>query len=349
MEAVQFNPVSKTLSLEKLPIPSELNKDEVLVKVAYAGVCGTDLHVIQGEFPCKDTPVVLGHEFSGAVIAVGSEVKHVKVGDKVAVDPNSGCNVCDHCSGGNYHYCETGGINSTVGIYCNGGWAQYCKAPSSQVYKLPDNISVEQGALTEPLSCVSHGWDRIVPIPVGNKILIQGAGIIGNLWACVLHLQGHRKVVISEPQEARRNLLAKLDTGYDIINPVELKKRKETDPSYGFDLIIDCSGFGPAIEYCLQLLNCGGKLCIFGVAPPETKISISPYHLYKQEISIIAVNINPFSFPKAIGLIESLGTRYLDYMKLGVKTYSLQQYNEAIQELKKGSIAKAIFKIEHSK
>ncbi|XP_069684539.1 uncharacterized protein [Periplaneta americana] len=346
MEAVQYDPQNRKLSFLKVPIPSQPKSKEVLVRVAFAGICGTDIHITEGKFPCRDTPFIMGHEFSGVVSAVGSDVKHIKKGDNVAVDPNSGCLTCDACHNGNYHYCTGGGIDKINGIYQDGGWAEYCLVPADQVHKLPDNITLEQAGLTEPLSCVSHGWDRIIPIPVGSRILILGAGIIGNLWASVLHLQGHRRVIVSEPQEARRKLLAKLETGYDIITPEELKTRRAKDLTWGVDLVIDCSGYAPAIEEALDLINPGGILCIFGVSSPQDRISVSPYALYKNELKIIAVKVNPFSFPKALGWIEAMGSRYLQYDKLGVKTYSLSQYEDALKALKKGTVAKAMFKME---
>ncbi|KAK7862918.1 hypothetical protein R5R35_003255 [Gryllus longicercus] len=345
MDALQFDLKSKQLSLIQLPVPSKLAENDVLIKVAYAGICGTDLHIAEGAFPCGEK-VVLGHEFSGVVEAVGSKVNHVKPGDKVSVDPNSGCGTCNYCTDSNYHYCEVGGLNNTIGIYRNGGWANYCVVPNNQVFKLPEKISLEQAALTEPLSCISHGWDKIQPIPIGKDILIMGAGIIGNLWACVLHLQGHRKVIVSEPQEARRKLVANLNTGYEIMKPTDLQARKAANPKWGVDLIIDCSGFGPAIEQALDLLNPGGQLCIFGVASPETKISVSPYLLFKKELTINAINVNPFSFNKSLGFIDAMGDRYLAYEKLGIKVFGLNQYEAALAALKTGTIAKAIFKID---
>lgn len=344
MDALQFDSKKKQLSLIKKPVPTSVRENEVLIHVAYAGICGTDLHILEGSFPCSEKAVTLGHEFSGLIKAIGSKVTHVQVGDKVSADPNSGCSTCRPCTSGNPHYCETGGLDSTIGIHCDGGWAQYCVVPAKQVYKLLPNITLEQAALTEPLSCVSHGWDRIKPIPIGSQILIMGAGIIGNLWASLLHVQGHRRVIVSEPQEGRRKLFVKLDTGYEAITPAELKARKAGNPSWGMDLIIDCSGYGPAIEEAVELLNSGGKLCIFGVASPETKISVSPYLMFKKELTITAIVINPFSFNKSLGFIDAMGNRYLDYEKLGIKTFSLSQYEEAIEELKGGAIAKAIFK-----
>ncbi|XP_063242632.1 D-altritol 5-dehydrogenase-like [Bacillus rossius redtenbacheri] len=344
MKAVQWDARSSQLQLQQLPVPAPPD-DHVLVKVAYSGICGTDLHVIEGSFPAKKTaPVTLGHEFSGVVQAVGSKVTSIKVGDRVAVDPNNGCNKCKVCHDGNYHFCETGGINNTIGLWRNGGWAEFCLAPESQVLKLPDTITLKQASLMEPLSCLCHGLDVIGPMPVGSAILIQGAGIIGNLWACALHHQGHRKVIVSEPSEARRKALHKLDTGYEIVSPGELGQ-KGRDPGWGVDFVIDCSGHAPAIEEAVSLLSCGGTLCIFGVAPPDARISVSPYHLYKKEIKIVSVNISPYTSNKAIGLIEAMGDRYLGFDRIGVKIFPLSQYEDAIAELRKGGIAKAMFEV----
>lgn len=346
MEAIQYDASSKQLALSQVEIPRVQHPDDVLIQVAYAGVCGTDLHIIAGEFACDKTrPITLGHEFSGVVKAIGAAVTVVKVGDKVSVDPNHGCGKCLHCLNGNVHFCEAGGLNSTVGIYRHGGWAQYCLVPEAQVHKLPHKISLQQGALCEPLSCLAHGWDRLSPMHVGQKILILGAGIIGNLWVVALHHQGHRNVTVSEPNKARLDLIKSAGTGFDLITPDELKQKATAQSDYTFDLIIDCSGFAPAIEYAFSLLSKGGKLCIFGVAPPHAKISVSPFEMFQKEISIIGVIINPFTFPKALGLVEAMGDRYLSYSALGVKTFKLSQYAEAIKELKSGTIAKAMFEI----
>nr|CAD7613936.1 unnamed protein product [Timema genevievae] len=251
----------------------------------------------------------MGHEFVGVVHVVGEEVTQIAVGDNVAVDPNSGCNTCTPCRDGKYHFCSVGGISNTIGMWLDGGWAEFCAVPADQIFKLAENITLKQAALVEPLSCVAHGWDRILPIPIGSNILILGAGIIGNLWASVLHLQGHRRVIVSEPQEARRKLLQKLETNFEIISPKELKAKKQADSSWGVDLVIECSGHAPAIEEALMLLRSGGTLCIFGVSSSEARI------------------------------------RYIDYKKLGIEVYPLKDFKEAVRELKKGSIAKAIFEI----
>ncbi|KAJ8958447.1 hypothetical protein NQ318_002234 [Aromia moschata] len=346
MEAINFTAKTKTLELKRVAVPEITQPDQVLIKVAYSGICGTDLHIIQGEFPCNPTATfTLGHEFSGTVVDVGSEVNIFKKGDKVVVDPNNGCGCCNFCHSGNPHFCLIGGINNTIGIYRNGGWADYAVVPIVQVHKVPDSIDLQQAALTEPLSCLAHGWDIISPVTVGTKILVTGAGIIGNLWVCALHLQGHRNVTVSELNPIRLGMLKNLNTGYNLITPDQLRKNQETDPEYLFDLIVDCSGYPPAIEHAVTLLQRGGKLCCFGVAPPHGEIRVKPFDIYMKELKIFGVNINPFSFPKSLGLVEAMGDRYLNYENLGIKTFALKEYKEALELLKKGAISKAIFKI----
>uniref|UniRef100_A0A1B6E9I5 Enoyl reductase (ER) domain-containing protein n=1 Tax=Clastoptera arizonana TaxID=38151 RepID=A0A1B6E9I5_9HEMI len=309
MEAVQLDPAKNALTFIKTDVPSKIDNDEVLVKVAYAGVCGTDLHIIEGKFPCKRDKFILGHEFSGVVAAIGADITHIKKGDRVAVDPNKGCNVCSCCTVGSYHLCGKGAINGTIGIFQNGGWAEYCKVPGVLVYKIPDSMTLKQAALTEPLSCLAHGWERVGPILIGSKILVTGAGIIGNLWSSVLHHSGHRDVIVCEPVAARREINKKLDTGFQCIGPADIKRMKTNDIDFGVDVCIDCSGNGPAIEESIDLLKPGGKLCMFGVAAPDVKIRISPFDMYKRELTIVGVMINRFGFSKALKLIEAMGDR----------------------------------------
>ncbi|CAK9816092.1 Sorbitol dehydrogenase [Anthophora quadrimaculata] len=338
MEFLSFDVKNLTLSLRKAEVPTP-GPNDVRIKVAYCGICGTDLHIIDGSFPCKKEGfLTLGHEFSGTVDAIGSSVKNLKVGQKVAVDPNNGCNICNYCHSGAYQFCSSGGINSTIGIYKDGGFATHVIVPENQVHLIPDDVDLAQAALTEPLSCLAHGWDILNGVNVGSNVLVTGAGIIGILWACMLHLHGLRKTVtVSEPQEKRRKLLSNLDLGFQMKSPEQLKGQ--------FDVAVDCTGSGPAMEAAISLLGRGGRLCVFGVANPKTKFSIEPFQIYMKELQIVGVNINPFTFPKGLGLLSAMAERYLNYEKLGIKVFSLSQYREALDSLKKGEISKAVFKM----
>ncbi|KAF4523333.1 hypothetical protein B566_EDAN013530 [Ephemera danica] len=336
--ALQFTSSTRVLSFNTVERPKITSEDHVLIRVAFAGICGTDLHIIHGEYPSKQGTFALGHEFSGVVDSVGAAVKHVKPGDHVAVDPNISCGVCDSCRNAACHYCKS---NDAIGVFQDGGWAQFCVVPQNLVYRLPDSMPLEHGALCEPMSCVAHGWNKLAGVPHSSRVLILGAGIIGNLWACMFHMHGHRgNVTISEPQAARRHLVLALDLGYEVTTPDELARR---DPQ--FDLVVDCSGSAAAMQKAFTWLNMGGRLMVFGVANPKATIAISPYDVMKKELSIIGALVNPHTFIEAVALVEMMGQRYLDYKRLGVKTFPLEAHEEAMNELEAGSIAKAVFDV----
>ncbi|XP_034942042.1 D-altritol 5-dehydrogenase-like [Chelonus insularis] len=337
MEFLSFNPVTEKLTLEHGEIP-KLKNNDVLIRVAYSGICGTDLHILDGSFPAKkDGTLILGHEFSGTVEDIGDEVTEFKVGQKVVIDPNSGCNKCTSCHGGCYHFCTKGGINNTIGIFKNGGWATHAVVPETQVHHVPDDMEMHHAALAEPMACIAHGWDIMNPIHVGSQILVIGAGIIGLLWACILHLHGLRKTVtISEINAGRRAAVQKLDLDYSVCNPTELRGN--------FDVAVDCSGSAPAMESALARLKHGGRLCIFGVANPAATVSINPFQMYLKELTIAGVIIDPFTFPKGLALVQAMAARYFNYEKLGIKVYKLSEYKEALEALRTGKVSKAMFK-----
>ncbi|XP_077290005.1 D-altritol 5-dehydrogenase-like [Arctopsyche grandis] len=341
MEALVFDKASGVLKHEKnRKVPVLINDNDIIVKVEYSGLCGTDLHIIEGAFPCNDKrPFVMGHEFCGVVQSAGLTA-HFKPGQRVVVDPNSGCGVCRSCHSGRYHLCEFGGIHTTVGIWADGGWAQFCRVPDTQVFSLPDEISFCQGALCEPLSCLAHGWDRAGQIPIGDDILIIGAGIIGCLWSQLFHVQGHRNVTVSEMNETRLASVKKMGLNFNYCTPSDVKGSGKH-----FDVIVDCTGVAKVLEDSMMLLKRSGRYVVFGCSNPKDVAKINPFEVYMKESTIIGVNINPFTFPKALGLLQSMGDRYIKYDLLGIGVFSLSQFGEAIDQLKKGKLSKAVFKI----
>ncbi|XP_073990970.1 D-altritol 5-dehydrogenase-like isoform X2 [Rhodnius prolixus] len=348
MNALQLDPQTGVLSVLKKEIPKVSRPDHVVVRVAYTGICGTDLHIIQREFPSSEQPFTLGHEFSGLVHEVGSQITHVRVGDKVAVDPQNWCTTCEFCRTGRYHLCDLGGVAMATGIRFDGGWAEYTLLLARQVYKLPESVSLKQGSLCEPVSCIVRGIEQASLKPPGfQTILVIGAGIIGNLWCAVLHHMGHRNVTVVEPLKNRRELNQKLDTGYTCYTPEELRTAVDMD-GYTWDLVIDCSGNGRAIEESFNAVRQGGTICIFGVASPSTKVRFSPYEIYRKELKICGSNINPFCFPRAVELVAAMGERYLDYNKLGISELPLKDYNTGLASLESGSVSKVMFVVNNT-
>ena len=174
-----------------------VGKRDVLINVKACGVCGTDVHIYEGDKGAADVtpPTILGHEFAGVVEAVGSDVAGFKPGDRVCIDPNHPCGCCEPCRDGINHYCEhMTGYGTTV----NGGFAEYCSVDMQQVYKLGDHTSFEQGAMTEPVACCLHGID-MCNIKPGSTVVVIGGGMIGLLMMQLAKNAGATKVVLLEP------------------------------------------------------------------------------------------------------------------------------------------------------
>jgi len=343
----------KELSLVTKPIPKVNNPDDVLIRVAYSGICGTDLHIIAGEFPSSTKALTLGHEFSGIIEKVGSSVTTFKSGDRVVVNPNNNCHVCSYCIQGQIHFCKTGGLRSTVGIWRNGGWSQFCRVPSCLVHKVPDNLPLRLAALVEPYSCICRGFHQLGEVNPEAKILICGAGIIGLLWSTLLHFKGFRNIVVSEISEKRRNMVSALNLGFTVALPDYLvSQQRESirngDDDWGFDVIIDCTGVPKAIEQAFNWLRRGAKFVIFGCCPKDSKIELNPFDIFNKELKIIGSLINPFTFPTAIRLTEDMAGAYLDFGKLGIQSFPLHEYSSALTALKNGVVSKALFVIDDS-
>ena len=338
------------LSLVTKPIPKLSNPDDVLIRVAYSGVCGTDLHIIAGEFPSSTKALTLGHEFCGIIENIGTSVTTFKPGDRVVVNPNNSCNVCRYCRLGQPHFCVKGRTETVIGIFKNGGWANYCRISSSLVYKLSVNFPLRNGIFVEPISCILRGWHQLNGVKQSKNILICGAGIIGLLWANFLHHKGYRNVTISEISESRRGIAVGMKLGYQVVSPDTLKQQYESSLdnstfNWGFDVVIDCSGSPQAIQQAFEWLRFGATFLCFGMSPKESEISINALDIMSKELKLVGSVINPFTFEPSINVVENMA-KYLDYDKLGVKVFTLQDYPAALRSLKERVASKSVFKLD---
>lgn len=339
MEALIFNKLSKTVTLENVEKPKIVNDDDVIVQVLNCGVCGTDVHIFHGALTNVGEKFIPGHETGGTVIEVGKKVTSVKVGDKVAIDPNRGCHKCEFCRRAQPHFCPKGSFNDAIGIVRNGGFSQFVVSPEEQIYKVPKEFNLDLLCLVEPLSCVLHGWRKLTQahsIEHTANILIQGAGIIGTLWASLLHYKGYRDVTVSEPSENRRKNVESLNLDFQVVSPMDLNKKE-------FLIVIDCSGSPIAIESGINRVKHGGIFIQFGVAAQGATCKINPFHIYEREITIQGVMVNPWTFPEAIALIKNMKDRYLDLDRLGVKKFKLSEFETCFEQLGNGTIGKASF------
>lgn len=291
------------LRVEEHEMPKVGPKD-VLIQVKACGVCGTDVHIYEGDKGAAEVtpPTILGHEFSGVIAEVGSEVTNYKAGDRVCIDPNCYCGACEPCRNGVVHYCEHMiGYGTTV----NGGFAEYCAVNERQVYKLGDNTSFEQGAMTEPVACCLHGMD-MCEIRPGHQVVVIGGGMIGLLMLQLSRLAGAAKVALLEPVESKSEVGKKL--GADIcIDPIheDVKARLKEEGMTWVNTVIECVGRPSTIEQAIDIAGNKAVVMMFGLTKPDETISVKPFEIFRKELVLKASYINPYTQKRALDLIDS--------------------------------------------
>ncbi|MHA2224075.1 MAG: alcohol dehydrogenase catalytic domain-containing protein [Candidatus Hodarchaeales archaeon] len=305
--AVIHQPRSISFMNQEIP---QLGKFEILVKVAYCGICGTDIHIYEGKVPQAKYPIIAGHEFSGVIVDKGLKVDTVNIGDKVAINPNLSCkdfihelgNLCYYCEKYRPHFC----INwQALGVTHNGGFAEYVKCPCTSVVKISPNVSLKEATFMEPIACCLHGLNK-VHISDNDTILIIGAGPIGLLMTSLIKSISNPHIIVSEIKESRRKLA--LQVGADlVIDPSSSSLAdivsKETH-NYGVDISIEAvGGLETSIE-AIKLLNKGGRALLFGVSKPTEKMSLNLFDLYNRELSLFGSFTNPHENVQAMELLE---------------------------------------------
>jgi len=305
--------------------PPSPGPEEVLIRVTGCGVCGTDFHVFHGTLvDASRPPVVLGHEITGVVEEVGSDVDNVRIGQTVAVNPVVTCGRCQHCQSGRPNLCTR---PEAIGFVRNGGFAEYCCAPASHVIPLRDGTPPEAGILVETLACVLNGYDRLEPRP-GCSVLILGAGTVGLLWLQLLAGRAMSLVAVSEPVGFRREKALAL--GADMVfDPAEgpLSQQVARAGLEGFDFVVDASGNPAAVEEGIRLVRKAGTFMIFGVCPEDALVRINPAELYAREAKIIASKMPPHRLVRAARLIEA---GKIDYRAVVTHRWPLERLAEAI-------------------
>lgn len=315
------------LRVVKYPV-REPGPEEVLIQVKACGVCGTDVHIYEGDKGAAKVmpPTILGHEFSGVIIKTGERVKDFQPGDRVCVDPNCYCGACEYCQNGVVHYCQNMvGYGTTV----NGGFAEYCTVDRRQVYRLGDNTTFEQGAMTEPAACCLHGID-MCEIQPGHQVIVIGGGMIGLLMVQLAKLAGAARIALLEPVEKKRETGRKL--GADIcIDPLTQdvsKCLKEAGMTW-IRTVIECAGRPDTIEQAIELAGNKAVVMMFGLTKPDETISIKPFRVFEKELTIRASYINPHTQKRALELIDS---GRLDVESMVCEICSLERLEEVLKD-----------------
>ncbi|MFD9195284.1 zinc-dependent alcohol dehydrogenase family protein [Streptomyces phaeochromogenes] len=320
MKAAVIESVGRAVVAE-VPDPTPGTR-EVVVEVAACGLCGTDLHILQGEFAPK-LPIVPGHEFAGEVVGVGTQVTELSLGDQVAVDPSLYCYECRFCRTGHNNLCERW---AAIGVTTAGGAAQYAVAPVANCVKLPEHIRTQDAALVEPLSCAVRGYD-VLNSRLGAHVLIYGSGTMGLMMLELAKRTGAASVDVVDINPQRLETAARLGVSATATGADEL------DRPQGWDLVVDATGNAAAIQDGLERVAKAGTFLQFGVADYSTRVTIDPYRIYNQEITITGSMAVLHSFERAA---ELFATGVLDPDIFISDRLPLDQYPQALDQFASG-------------
>lgn len=316
---------NKTFAVADLPTP-HAGPGELVLRNQVCGVCGTDVHIYHGEPGSADVnpPVVLGHEYSGEVVEVGEGVTGFAVGDHVTVDPNIYCGHCAYCQNGKKQLCPS---MEAIGVTRDGGFAQYSRIPASQAFKLEPTVPWEAAAMAEPLACCLHGID-LAGIQVGDKVCVVGGGAIGLLMVQLAKLSGASQIVLSEPNEKRRQVGLQLgaNAALDPTRP-DAQEAFAQVLGGGANVVIECVGNVPAVKSAFQFAGKGATVLLFSVPKVDATFDLPLFDVYKKELTIKGSFVNPDTHARAVALINS---GKVDFGPIITHRFTLDQLPEAI-------------------
>ncbi|MFC7274217.1 zinc-dependent alcohol dehydrogenase family protein [Paractinoplanes rhizophilus] len=310
-----------TIEISDVPDPAP-GPTEVVVKPAAVGICGTDLHIMDGEF-APAFPIVPGHEMAGEIVAVGSAVRDYAVGDQVAIDPSLYCGYCYYCKRARGNQCENW---AAIGVTVSGGAAEYVVAPMANLFKLPPSLAARDAALIEPLSCAVRGFD-VLPRLVASSYLIYGSGTMGLMMLELAKRSGAESVSMVDLNPARLATAERLGCSFAVTSADEL------DAPRGFDVVIDCTGVEVAIRDGLRRVGRGGTFLQFGVAGYDARVAIEPYEIYRREITITGSMAVLHSFDRAG---QMLAAGVLDPSIFVSHRFPLTSYATALDQFRRG-------------
>lgn len=317
--------------IKELEVP-RCTPDDILVKVKAAGVCKSDLEVLDGARPEPYVryPIVLGHEYSGVIDDCGSNVKRFMPGDRVVVRPLFYCGRCKNCLRGQTNMCKEiqGSLHKEVGFTLNGGFSEYSIVPESMVYKIPDSVSFEIASLVEPIACVWSGIVRSRVMP-GDTVAVIGSGPIGLLAVLFFQFYQPRKIILIGRREERNDLGRKMGATHTVNvsnnNPVEAMRNITGEE--GPDIVFEAAGNIEAVKLAFQLVRRGGTIVLEGIVGGGHTIRLESDLFVFKDIRIEGIfGYTTQTFYKALNLLERKSTILETFI---THTFSLQDFRAA--------------------
>ena len=296
MKAIVFTGAHQ-VEVTDLPDPKP-GPSDVVVDVRASGICHTDFEVLKDNYGTGAFPVVPGHEYAGVIAELGENVTGLRVGDRVVVDPNLECGTCRSCKRGWAHLCENLGA---YGVTTHGGFAEKSMVKASAVHTI-GGMSFAQAALAEPMGCVLNGMDAVHETWMEDALVI-GAGPMGLLFAIALKEQGVANVVLSDISESRLELASSF--GFDVIASQSSDMERW---HHRADLAVDATGVPAVAGGLVDLVANGGKALFFGVCPSDARIEISPFEVFRRQLTLAGSHSLNHNIPRALEVIGAYGS-----------------------------------------
>lgn len=311
-------PEPGTMAIVEVARP-EPKGDELLIRLRASGICGTDVHIYNGDYTAS-FPLVPGHEFAGDVVAVGPDCTRFAPGARVAVEPNIPCNNCPECLRGDHHFCR----NMTIpGVNRPGGMAEYVVVKERAAFDIGDLPFVE-GALVEPLSCVVHATEQLGG-GWAEHVLVMGAGPIGLMMGRLVKERGATRVDYLERNPTRAARAAALGFGAVYASPSEIAARV-------YDSVADATGVSALVaEAANRLTRPRGRVLVFGVPHMDARVTFDHFRLFREEISIISSYTSLKNSMQAIELMKSKTIRVDDLVSHQIKLSECPDYIKRLE------------------
>jgi len=334
MKAVVF-PKVKELEVRDIEEPQIAN-NEVLVKNIYAGFCGTDIYIYNGDF-ISSYPLIPGHEFSGIIEKVGNNVKTLKKGDRVSIYCDLYCGKCYYCKRNEQNHCiNLKGYAIDYGF--GGGFAEYSKILESNAYKISDNLSLKEAALVEPLACFIYGLSRI-KINYGDKAIIFGVGSIGLVMLQLLKNSGVSHIIMVTHNKEKIKIGEKFGADEVVLNDENLDDKLRSISKNGYDILIEATGLAKICEQIFRYTNKLARVLLYGVSKKDSFIKIRPYQIYEDDLAIYGAFALKNTFAAAIELLEN---KKIDLEGLISHEFKLADFKKAFDMAKSGKALKII-------
>lgn len=302
----------------------QADEGEVIIKTSFAGICGSDLHIINGQNPFVEFPRITGHEFSGVITSVGHGVDNLKQGERVCIDPVISCGKCYPCRIGRVNVCSN---LQVLGVHRNGGFSEFTNVPASNVVVLPDNVSLEQAALVEPYSIATNVLSRMGPLP-GDTLLVYGAGVIGLTIIQVAKAMGIERIIVTDIVQQRLESALSLGAT-DIINSCHDSVENQVHDMLqgeGIPLIADAACVPALLPEMLRIASPAGRVGLLGFNSMPS--DLAQIEVIKKELTIVGSRLNNRRFPQ---VLEMIASGRLDPLALISHQISLKEIPEGIQ------------------